>query len=93
MQVPYSAVTRKAVGERAVLQHKVIAPGTAAYLEHRAAGGFRTMVVDVEDIFDEYGLEAPETWEEFLEVCETLKANGIAIPFPQREVRILPDQA
>jgi multiple sugar transport system substrate-binding protein/raffinose/stachyose/melibiose transport system substrate-binding protein len=30
------------------------------------------------DIFDEYGLEAPETWDEFLEVCETLKANGVA---------------
>ena len=29
------------------------------------------------DIFEEYGLEPPETWEEFLEVCETLKANGV----------------
>lgn len=29
------------------------------------------------DIFDQYGLEPPETWEEFLQVCETLKANGI----------------
>jgi ABC-type glycerol-3-phosphate transport system substrate-binding protein len=30
------------------------------------------------DIFDQYGLAAPETWEEFLAVCETLKANGVA---------------
>jgi multiple sugar transport system substrate-binding protein/raffinose/stachyose/melibiose transport system substrate-binding protein len=30
------------------------------------------------DIFDDLGLEAPETWEEFLAVCETLKENGIA---------------
>ncbi|MGD2205336.1 MAG: ABC transporter substrate-binding protein [Anaerolineae bacterium] len=29
------------------------------------------------DIFDQYGLEAPETWDEFLAVCETLKENGI----------------
>ncbi len=28
-------------------------------------------------IFDEYGLEPPETWDEFLEVCATLKENGI----------------
>ena len=31
-------------------------------------------------IFEEYGLEEPETWEELLELCETLKSNGIA-PF------------
>ncbi|MFN2167763.1 MAG: ABC transporter substrate-binding protein, partial [Anaerolineae bacterium] len=30
------------------------------------------------DIFEQYGLEPPETWEEFLQVCETLKENGIA---------------
>jgi len=29
------------------------------------------------DIFEQYGLEPPETWEEFLQVCETLKENGI----------------
>lgn len=29
------------------------------------------------DIFEEYGLEPPETWEEFLSVCETLKENDI----------------
>ena len=29
------------------------------------------------DIFEEYGLEPPETWEEFLQVCETLKENGV----------------
>lgn len=28
------------------------------------------------DIFDKYGLEAPETWDEFIAVCETLKSNG-----------------
>jgi multiple sugar transport system substrate-binding protein/raffinose/stachyose/melibiose transport system substrate-binding protein len=32
------------------------------------------------DVFDQYGLEEPETWEELLELCETLKSNGIA-PF------------
>lgn len=29
------------------------------------------------DIFDQYGLSEPETWEEFLAVCETLKSNGV----------------
>ncbi len=29
-------------------------------------------------IFEQYGLEEPETWDEFLALCETLKANGIA---------------
>ncbi len=29
------------------------------------------------DIFNELGLEEPQTWEEFIEVCETLKANDI----------------
>ena len=28
------------------------------------------------DIFEEYGLEAPKTWDEFLTVCKTLKENG-----------------
>jgi multiple sugar transport system substrate-binding protein/raffinose/stachyose/melibiose transport system substrate-binding protein len=27
--------------------------------------------------FAEYGLEEPETWDEFLQVCETLKENGV----------------
>ena len=27
-------------------------------------------------IFDEYGLEAPTTWDEFIDVCETLEENG-----------------
>lgn len=29
------------------------------------------------DIFDEYHLTKPETWDEFLEVCQVLKAEGI----------------
>ncbi len=29
------------------------------------------------DIFNELGLEVPETWDEFIQVCETLKQNGI----------------
>ena len=29
------------------------------------------------DIFDQYGLKPPETWEEFLQVCDTLKQNGV----------------
>ncbi len=28
------------------------------------------------DIFDEYGLQAPETWNEFLNVCKILKEKG-----------------
>ena len=32
------------------------------------------------DIFDQYGLKPPETWEEFLQVCDTLKQNGVT-PF------------
>lgn len=31
-------------------------------------------------LFDKLGLTAPTTWDELMEVCETLKANGIA-PF------------
>lgn len=27
-------------------------------------------------IFDKYGLKAPETWDEFMDVCKTLKENG-----------------
>lgn len=33
-------------------------------------------------LFDKYGLEAPTTWDEFIEVSETLKENGI-IPVAQ----------
>jgi multiple sugar transport system substrate-binding protein/raffinose/stachyose/melibiose transport system substrate-binding protein len=29
------------------------------------------------DIFEEYDLEPPETWEEFLAVCETLQENDV----------------
>lgn len=29
-------------------------------------------------IFDQYGIQPPTTWDEFLQVCETLKQNGIA---------------
>lgn len=28
------------------------------------------------DMFEELGLSEPQTWEEFIEVCETLKQNG-----------------
>lgn len=28
-------------------------------------------------IFENYGLEEPETWDEFMNVCETLKSNGV----------------
>lgn len=34
------------------------------------------------DIFDQLGLEVPETWEEFVQVAQTLKDNGI-IPVAQ----------
>jgi multiple sugar transport system substrate-binding protein/raffinose/stachyose/melibiose transport system substrate-binding protein len=27
--------------------------------------------------FEQYGIQEPETWEEFLQVCETLKDNGV----------------
>ncbi len=27
--------------------------------------------------FEKYGLQEPTTWDEFLQVCETLKANGV----------------
>jgi len=29
------------------------------------------------NIFDKYGLVAPKTWDEFLNVCDTLKSNGV----------------
>ncbi len=31
-------------------------------------------------VFDSYGIEEPETWDEFMDVCETLKSNGVT-PF------------
>ncbi len=31
-----------------------------------------------QDVFDEYGIEVPTTWSEFLDVCETLQENGVA---------------
>ncbi len=34
-------------------------------------------------VFEKYGLEVPETWEDFLNVCEVLKANG-EIPYVMR---------
>jgi len=30
------------------------------------------------DVFAKYGLTPPATWDEFITVCETLKANGVA---------------
>jgi|GEM_PF-742043 len=30
-----------------------------------------------EAMFEKYGLEVPTTWDEFINVCDTLKANGI----------------
>jgi raffinose/stachyose/melibiose transport system substrate-binding protein len=50
--------------------------------------GVPANVVDVlmyynKDIFDEYGLEVPETWEEFVFICETLKENGVT-PIAER---------
>lgn len=30
------------------------------------------------DIFDEYGLSEPQTWDEFIDVCQTLLDNGVA---------------
>lgn len=37
-------------------------------------------VIYNQQIFEEQGLEPPETWDEFIEVCETLEAAGIT-PF------------
>ena len=30
------------------------------------------------DVFAKYGLTPPKTWDDFMKVCETLKANGVA---------------
>ena len=37
-------------------------------------------VIYNQDIFEEQGLEVPETWDEFIAVCEALEAAGIT-PF------------
>lgn len=37
-------------------------------------------VIYNQEIFDDQGLEVPQTWDELLEVCEALKAEGIT-PF------------
>lgn len=34
-------------------------------------------VIYNKDIFDEYGLEVPQTWDELIEVCEALQAEGV----------------
>ena len=39
------------------------------------------------DMLKQYGLKLPENLDEFLDVCETLKENGI---FPMEQTRILP---
>lgn len=36
------------------------------------------------DIFGQYGLEVPKTWDEFLNVCKVLKDNG-EIPDRRRQ--------
>jgi len=38
--------------------------------------GTKHGVFYLEDIFDKYDLEEPETWDEFIGVCQTLKDNG-----------------
>jgi raffinose/stachyose/melibiose transport system substrate-binding protein len=30
------------------------------------------------DLFEKYGLQPPQTWDEFVKICETLKSNGVA---------------
>ena len=35
------------------------------------------VIVYNKDIFQQCGVDVPETWEEFLQVCETIKQNGI----------------
>lgn len=37
------------------------------------------------DIFNKYGLEEPETWSDFIKVCETLKNNG-EVPISQGSI-------
>lgn len=37
-------------------------------------------VIYNKQIFEENGVEVPETWDELIDVCETLKANGVT-PF------------
>lgn len=29
------------------------------------------------DVFNQYGLDAPRNWEEFIQICKTLKHNGV----------------
>lgn len=36
-----------------------------------------TNIIYNKTVFDEYNLEEPQTFDEFLEVCETLKSNGV----------------
>lgn len=38
------------------------------------------MFIYKKSVFEEYGLEVPETWDELLTICETLKENGVT-PF------------
>ncbi|GAI43726.1 unnamed protein product, partial [marine sediment metagenome] len=36
----------------------------------------------IESIFDQYGLGEPETWAEFIDLCQTLKDNGETVFAP-----------
>lgn len=47
--------------------------GTSRFIP---AGFAWTGVYYNKDIFDRYGLVPPETWEEFISICDTLLANG-----------------
>lgn len=55
-----------------------IAAGTIDGKTYGVAEATSTMCVFYNKaMFAEYGLSTPKTWEEFLNICETLKANGV----------------
>ncbi len=58
-------------------QDESVFDGKAYFLPHQSYGW---SVFYNQEIFDEYGLKEPEIWDEFIEVCDTLKENDIT-PF------------
>lgn len=60
-----------------LLDQYAICPGTTPTLPYSVMAA---SIIYNKDIFEEHDLEVPETWDELIELCDTLEAAGVA-PF------------
>ncbi|MFM9587399.1 extracellular solute-binding protein, partial [Streptomyces caniscabiei] len=71
------AGTRAAAGTRPDLQPLMdqygSCPGRISALPYSVMAA---SVIYNKDLFAQYGLDVPQTWDELIAVCETLTANG-----------------